>query len=293
MFFSSPLFALLPSVAKRASGKAIGYGFLLGCFGVGAIAGALVMQRARGRWSMEAIVSTGVGVLGLVMLAISGSSSFAALAPAMLIGGAAWVVFISLVTSCMQRQAPDWVRARVLAIFTLVYQGSFALGSAVWGAVAQRASVRLALLCSGIGTIGTLAFAFFAKLPDSAADVTPWDHWRMPTIAREVGVTLDRGPVLVTIEYAVVPGRDEEFVDTIHQYSRTRRRDGAYRWGIYRDFETPNRYIETFLVHSWAEHLRQHERQTQADREMEQRLQSYVSADPIIHHLLYAQVTES
>jgi hypothetical protein len=241
---------------------------------------------------MEAIVSTGVGILGLVMVAISGSSSFLALAPAMLIGGAAWVVFISLVTSCVQRMAPDWVRARVLAIFTLVYQGSFALGSAVWGAVAQREGVRLALLCSGIGTIGTLAFTFFAKLPESAADVTPWDHWRLPTIASEVGVTPDQGPVLVTIEYAVIPGRDEEFVETIHQYSRTRRRDGAYRWGIYRDFETPNRYIETFLVRSWAEHMRQHARQTQADRELELRVGSYVSAEPIIHHLIYARETE-
>jgi hypothetical protein len=256
---------------------------------VGAILGALIMQRARAKWSTEAIVSAGVLVLGLVMLAISGSRSFAALAPAMLIGGGAWVVFISLVSALTQRLAPDWVRARVLAIFTLVYQGSFALGSAVWGAAAQRSGIQLALLCAGIGTIATLAFSFFARLPDSTVDVSPWNHWRMPVIASEVGVTLDRGPVLVTIDYSVIPGKNAEFVELIHEYSRVRRRDGAYRWGIYRDTEIANRYVETFLVHSWAEHLRQHDRQTKGDSDLEQRLESYVSTSPLVHHLVYTQ----
>jgi transmembrane secretion effector len=51
---------------------------------------------------------------------------------------AAWVLFISLINALVQNLAPDWVRARVLSIFTLVYMGSFALGSAAWGGVAQR-----------------------------------------------------------------------------------------------------------------------------------------------------------
>jgi hypothetical protein len=46
--------------------------------------------------------------------------------------------FISFINALVQNLAPDWVRARVLAIFILVYQGSYSLGTAVRGAVAQK-----------------------------------------------------------------------------------------------------------------------------------------------------------
>src|SRR6202047_709093 len=268
MFFSSALFSLLPTVGRSVNETAVGYGFLLGCFGAGAIGGALIMQSARARWSTEVVVSTGVVILGSVIVAISGLHRLSTLAPVMLVGGAAWVTFISLISALMQNLAPDWVRARVLAIFILVYQGSFALGSAAWGAVAQRAGIRIALVCAGVGTIGSLMFVLFAKLPESTADVSPWNHWRMPVVVREATADLHQGPELVTVEYTVIPEREAEFVEAIHQYARIRRRDGAYRWGIYRDTEVANRYLEIFLVNSWAEHLRQHERQTQADREL-------------------------
>ena len=220
------------------------------------------------------------------MVAIGSLHRLSTLAAVMLIGGAAWVIFISLINALVQNLAPDWVRARVLAIFILVYQGSYSLGTVVWGAVAQRASVRTALVYAGIGTIATIAVALFASLPDSTADLSPWNHWRMPVVIEDVDADLEQGPVLVTVEYAVISKRTEEFVEAMQEYGRMRRRDGAYRWGIFRDTEVANRYLEIFLVHSWAEHLRQHERQTQADRQLEQRLNSYVAAAPTVRHLI-------
>jgi MFS family permease len=293
MFFSSALFALLPTVSRSVNRSATGYGLLLGCFGAGAIVGALVMQPARARWSMDPIVSTGVVILGLVIVAMSGLHSLTTLAPVMLIGGAAWVIFISLINALVQNLAPDWVRARVLAIFILVYQGSYALGTAAWGAVAQRSGVQTALVYAGIGTIATAALALVAQLPQSSADLSPWNHWRMPVVIEEVGADLQQGPVLVTIEYAVIPKRTAEFVDAMHEYGRVRRRDGAYWWGIFLDTEVADRYLETFLVNSWAEHLRQHERQTQADRELEGRIYSYLAGGPTVRHLIYTYAEET
>jgi len=58
------------------------------------------------------------------------------------------------------------------------------------------------------------------------------------------------------------------------------------------DIEVPNRFVEAFLVHSWAEHLRQHERQTKADRELEQQVYSYVAGYPTVRHLLSANSIE-
>jgi MFS family permease len=292
MFFSSALFALLPTIAKSVNKSAIGYGILLGCFGIGAIAGALVMQPARARWSTEAVVSGGVGILGLAFIAISGLHSLITLAPIMLVGGAAWVAFISLINALVQNLAPDWVRARVLAIFFLVYQGAFALGSAAWGLVAQRAGIHAALLYAGVGTAATTALALFTKLPDSPADLSAWNHWRMPVVVKEIGNDLLRGPVLVTVEYIVPREREAEFLEAIRQYGRTRRRDGAYRWGIFRDTAVADHHLEIFLVDSWAEHLRQHERQTQGDRQLEERLRGYTAAEPKVRHLIYSYSTD-
>jgi MFS family permease len=293
MFFSSALFALLPTVARSVNETAIGYGLLLGCFGAGAIVGALIMQPARARWPTEVVVSVGVAILGLVIVTSSGLHRLSTLAPLMLIGGAAWVLFISLINALVQSLAPDWVRARVLAVFILVYQGSSALGSAAWGAVAQRAGIKIALVSAGIGTIATIGLVLFAKLPDSTADLSPWNHWRTPVVVGENGSDLNLGPVLVTVEYSVIPERKAEFLEAIHQYARIRRRDGGYGWGVFRDTEIADRYLEIFQVHSWVEHLRQHERQTQADRALEERLFSYVAPHPAVRHLIYTESNET
>jgi hypothetical protein len=154
--------------------------------------------------------------------------------------------------------------------------------------MAERAGIGTALVVAGIGTIATTALALLAKLPESTADMSPWIHLRMPGIVRQDVSYLQQGPVLVTVEYSVVSEKATEFVEAIYQHSRIRRRDGAYRWGVYRDTEVVNRYLEIFLVHSWAEHLRQHERMTQADVELEKRLRSCVTGDTVVHHLIYS-----
>src|SRR5205085_10280784 len=237
MFFASALLALMPSVARSVSDSPTGYGILLGCFGAGAILGALTMQPARARWSTEAVASGGVAILGVAAIASGFLHSMIVLASAMLIAGAAWIVFISLVSALIQSLAPDWVRARVLAVFMLVFQGALAAGSALWGAVAVREGIHDALLWAGLGIVATAALGLVAKLPDTAADVSPWNHWRMPAIVSDVRPEFDKGPVLVTVEYRVDGDRTSEFLHAIHAYGRIRRRDGAFRWGVFQDLE--------------------------------------------------------
>ena len=78
-----------------------------------------------------------------------------------------------------------------------------AAGSALWGAVAERAGIQHALLWAGLGITATVALGLVVKLPDTTTDVTPWNHWRMPAIADYVRPDGDEGPVLVTVEYTV------------------------------------------------------------------------------------------
>jgi len=156
-FFASALLALLPAVARQVSGRAIGYGLLLGCFGTGAIGGGLMMRVARVRMSTEGIVATGTLLLGLATLGTGSVRTLGALVVLAFLGGAAWIVFVSVLSALSQALTPDWVRARAQAVYILVFQGSIAAGSAVWGAVAERMGLRLALLAAGAGTAATVA----------------------------------------------------------------------------------------------------------------------------------------
>src|SRR6266478_4900574 len=284
MFFASCLLALLPSIAHRVNGSPVGYGVLLGCFGCGAVLGALVMQRARSRWSVDAIVAVGIAIFGAATIAAGALRVLPLLSVVMLIGGAAWISFISLFNVQILNQTPDWVRARVLAVSMLVFQGAVAAGSAIWGAVATRVGVGEALLWAGTGTILSTVLGLFLRLPDVSVDLTSWNHWRLPAV---VDADPDDGPVLVTVEYHVDPERAPEFVKTMREYGRVRHRDGASRWGLCRDLETADHYLETFVVSSWAEHLRQHDRLTRADSHLEERLRSCTRAEPKVRHLLY------
>jgi MFS family permease/quinol monooxygenase YgiN len=289
MFFASAILALLPSIAHRLGNSSLGYGFLLGCFGAGAIVGALLMQPARARWSMDAVVSTAIAVLGVSIAWTGMVRAVNTLGLLMLLAGATWIAFISLFSALVQRMAPDWVRARVVAVFMLVFQGGLAAGSAFWGLVAERAGVDAALLWAGVSCVATAAVSYRWQLPTAPADVSPWNHWRMPDVVMELHLALDDGPVLVTIEYSVDPHHADAFRRAMEEYEHVRRRDGASRWGLYRDIEVSDRYVETFVVGSWAEHLRQHARLTQADRELEERVYTLVRGQPKVEHLIDAR----
>ena len=175
----------------------------------------------------------------------------------------------------------------MLAVSMLVFQGAMAGGSAFWGALATRIGIHAALMWAGAGMVLSTALGLFLKLPDATVDLTPWVHWRLPTVLRDDVAAADSGPVLVTVEYDVQPERREGFLEAIRKYERIRRRDGGYRWGVFEDLDTPDRYVETFLVVSWAEHLRQHERFTLADRKIEERVHGCVRGDPRVRHLIY------
>jgi MFS family permease len=286
-FFVSGLLALLPALARNVSGGAAGFGVLLGCFGGGAVLGALVLQPARARWPSETVASAGVVVLGVMIALASVVHGVAALAGLMVVGGAAWIVFISLLNALVQHLAPDWVRARVLALFMLTFQGGLALGSAIWGIAAERAGVSQALLWAGVGTVLSFAARALGRLPESTGDVSPWNHWRMPAIVKDLRLEGDSGPVLVTIEYVIDPAHRRAFLHAVHEYGKVRRRDGASQWGVFRDIERPDVYLETFQVSSWAEHLRQHDRVTRADQELEDRLRRALRSEPAVRHLVY------
>ena len=91
----------------------------------------------------------------------------------------------------------------------------------------------------------------------------------------------DDGPVLVTVAYRVTPDQLEEFGGIMKFIRPHRRRTGAFRWGLYRDLDDPDRFLETFVVSSWAEHVRQHHRRTATSNTQLQRLKPFMDPDNV------------
>jgi len=286
IFCTSAFWALLPTVAKNLHKGSLGYGVLLACFGTGAVLGAIALQRARSVISLETLLTAATAIFGAVVLATSTLSSFASLSALMSFGGAAWIVFMSLFNTLIQNLAPDWIRARVLAVYLFVFQGSVAFGSLLWGYTADRTNVHVALLISSLGIAGCILLRFPLPLPTKSVDLSSWNHWGKPALFAEPEP--DQGPVLVTVEYIIDPKTAAQFLAVVYKYQRVRRRDGAFRWGIFYDAATPQRYLETFLLESWAEHQRQHNRFTLADRELENQVKQFSLEPPRIKHYIHA-----
>jgi MFS family permease len=225
IFFASSLWALLPAVAKELSKSALGYGLLLGFFGLGAVVGAVVLQRARSTLSTEAFISTATAIFGVSLLGTAVLHNLVLLCALMLLGGASWTAFMSLFNTMIQNLAPDWVRARVLAAYLFVFQGGVAIGSAVWGLAAEHTTARIALFVSGIGIGASLLLQITFRLPSAKVDLSTWNHWAKPSMFEDQAAEL--GPVLVTVKYVIDPAAAPAFLNDIYRYQRIRRRDGA------------------------------------------------------------------
>jgi MFS family permease len=290
IFFTSSFWALLPAAARQLSSSPIAYGLLLGFFGAGAVLSATILQRMRKSASTETFLSVATAIFALVILSLALLRSPWILCALMLVGGAAWTALMSLFNIIIQELAPDWVRARVLAVYLFVFQGSVALGSTLWGFIALHAGLNRTLIYASIGSALCLVLGRFYRLPDTTVNLSTWNHWAQPEMLQQPSPT--DGPVLVTVKYVVDPAKAADFLRDISKYQRIRRRDGATSWGIYLDTETPDAYLEVFKVDSWAEHERQHNRFTVADRDLEARVLSYALKPLEVKHYIYARGDE-
>jgi MFS family permease len=287
---ASALWALLPVVALGRLGLSdSSFGLLMGCVGTGAILGATTLPRLRRRFAYDRMIAlASIGLAGgLIALAYVPWAELVAFT--LLLTGACWLIVLSSLNTSAQRVAPGWVRARTLAAFQLVMQGGLAIGSLTWGLVTGAADVEIALTLAAVGLVAGVALARRWPLARSEhSDLTPAGAWSDPNVSIEPRP--DDGPVLITVEYQVDPADAERFVQEMDRLGRIRRRDGAYRWDLYADLERPGCYLETFVVDSWSEHLRQHDRLTVADLELTKLTKSFHRGErpPKVRHMLWA-----
>lgn len=282
----SALWALLPLVAADRLGLGSdGYGVLLGSLGVGAVASVAFLGRVRARLSSsQVVVGTGAVYAGATAVVAVGTSPALAVL-VLLLAGASWIVLLSTVNATAQLILPAWVRARALATYLLVFQGGQAVGATGWGFLAGATSTETALLVAAGTTLAGAATVRWVRLPDPALiDPAPSTHWPEPALVLDPASA--GGPVLVTVEYRVAEPDVAAFVAAMEYVARSRRRLGARRWGLHRDGADPTRFVESYQVASWTEHLRQHdERLTVADRLREETVAALTLEPPRASHL--------
>jgi len=233
------------------------------------------------------LATAGALVFAAGMAGLGGLRIFWLVLAALFAAGGAWLTLLSILNVAVQTVIPAWVRGRALSVYMLGIFGGLSLGSALWGAVADRLGTTQALWIAAGGMVLGLAATWRVHLPSGEGlNLAPSRQWPAPRVASDL--ELESGPVLVTIEYQIDPERAADFVAAMQDLRRIRLRDGSLQWGLFTDADVPDRWTEVFLVESWVEHLRQHERVTVADEEVRLRVGAFhVGArPPEVRHLV-------
>jgi MFS family permease len=269
---ASALWALLPVIARdQLSLGAGGFGLLSAGFGVGAIAGALTIPRQLQRVSLNTVVSAAILLWVGATLLIASTALTAVALVGMFGAGAAWVGVLASLSAGTQSAAPAWVRARAVAMNLVAMQASLALGSAAWGSLASLFGIGVALAASAavMSLLLILNRRVRVRLGNDA-DVTPGAQ--LPDLGLAVPPLPDDGPVLIQVQYRIAPENVAAFLREIHAIERTRRRNGADDWRVFRDIAEQDCFVERYIISSWAEYVRQRSRMTVSDRQLQERV---------------------
>ena len=287
---SSALPALLPSLSRFTLRlDSSGYGILFGLFGAGAIIGGIIIvPRAIKKISPDNLVLIATAIFSASLIILGTMHHLVVLYAAMVLAGIAQIMAFSSFTYVLYRGLPNWVMSRVASVYQLILQSAIVGGTVLWGATADKLGIRITLLITGIALVAGLITKLKFPLPagEGEVDISPSMHWREPALVIEP--ELERGPVLVQIEYKIDPIHQYDFVMAMKDLGSIRKRDGAFFWGIFRHDTYQNVFIESFLIDSWAEHLRQHQRITNADRLVQDKVLSFHidNKPPVVSHFI-------
>ncbi|MGP9814305.1 MFS transporter [Rhodopseudomonas sp. NSM] len=277
----SSVLALMPLVARDLlKSGAETYGILLGAFGVGAVIGALNVGLVRERLSSEAAIRGCALIMGVAMAAVALSRWSLLTAAALVIAGAVWMLAIALFNIGVQLSAPRWVAGRSLAAFQASIAGGIAIGSWVWGHVADLSGVAPSMLISAGVMVVSPLLGLWLRMPSVGTQIEDADLLADPEV--RLALTPRSGPLVVEIEYRIDQDDARAFHGVMQQVQLSRQRNGAYGWSIARDIADPELWTERYHCPTWLDYLRQRNRSTQDDRNLHQRAMAFHrGSDPI------------
>ena len=159
--------ALIPLVVReQIGGGEFEFGLVLGAFGAGSVVTALWVSPFRRRFGSEAAVSTATAALALALAGLALSTTVPEAIAASLLAGAGQVTAMTSLNVSMQFRSPDEILGRCLSIFQALTFGGFALGSWIWGAMADVAGLAPAqFAAAGWLMLALVTLRLFAPMP--------------------------------------------------------------------------------------------------------------------------------
>lgn len=278
---SSAILALLPLVVRdRIGGDASQYGIMLAAFGIGAVTGAIIGSRMRESVSSEQMIRVTFCGLSLCAFILSFAHSAWLAVPALLIGGASFVVSMSLFNVTVQLSTPRWVVGRAISIYQATTFAGTAFGAWFWGYYAEHSDLPTALLISGVLLAAGALLGLLVRLPTPAhLNLDPLNSFSEPAVA--IDIKPKSGPILISIEFEIDPDDVHEFLTLMEVRRRIHLRDGAGSWGLSRDLSEPRIWTESFRLPTWTEYVRHNHRRTKADAETGSRLRELHSGEKL------------
>ena len=289
---SSALLSLLPLLAKHDLGlDSIGFGLLLGSFGVGAIIGGIViLPKLRPKASVESLITVSIALLAIVTFTMGYVRVFEIACVVMGIGGIAFITILSKFYTIGVKSAPKWIGARVLAVYLLVLNGGLVVGSVMWGTVANTFGIPVTLSVASLALGATIIARkrYSTTLLDDL-DFTPAsDHWSIPPQSSIDSSQVDN-QTLIIIEYSKIdPKLSDEFQRSVNELGRMLKSEGMAYWELFQDPADTGHYIEIRIADTWTDHMRQHERVTKNIQNMENRIRELIKdcPQPTISHYI-------
>ena len=274
-FFASAYWALLPLLAReQVEGGAGTYGWMLGSIGIGAIIGAFLLPRVKARRGPNWVIAAGSAGTALALLVFAIATRSAVALAAGFLAGISWIAVLATLNVSAQTSLPGWVRGRGLAVYTTVSFGAMTLGSLLWGEFGADFGLPAAHALAASALLITAVALRRRKLQKgSGPDLTPSMYWPLPVLPEHGDK--ERGPVLVVVDYRIAAADRKQFLDAVQRLGAARKRNGSYRWGVFEDAAEPGHWIETFVVDSWLEYLRELKRVTHADLELVQAVKRF------------------
>lgn len=268
------ILALLPVVASRIPGGGpLIYGLLLGAFGLGAVGGALYSGGLQQRLGTEPLVRWSFLGFALCAWVTALSPTPWLTAPALMLGGACWVLALSLFNVSVQLASPRWVVGRALSLYQTATFGGMALGSWIWGLAAEVYGPSVALTIAGVFMLGGAAIGLrFALPPRTVADLDPLNRFQVPQL--ELDLEPRSGPIVIEITYAIRPDDVPAFLIVMSDRKRVRARDGARNWALLRDLGHPEHWVESYETPTWTDYVRHNLRLTKADADISERIRA-------------------
>jgi MFS family permease len=277
---ASAIWALLPLYVRQVLGlSSASYGLMMGAIGTGAVLGGLLMPFLSRRYPRNDLIMLAGTSCGLAMIPLAIIPSTGTAYAALLVFGLGWIVGASNLQATVQLATAPWVRARVLALYQAVFNGSMGVGAILWGWLAVYAGLTGTVLAAGLAGCIIALLARAVQLPGEIGDPSApaMAVPRVLSIAEEMAplVHSARHRLLIAISYRVDPADAEAFRAAMADVRQSRYRDGAMGWALSRDAGDPAHWVETFRTRDWHELQRGIERFNLADSEAVVRARTY------------------